>query len=58
VIAKDPDGSKKHRLLSQGGGRYLIPAIRATITFEMKDGRASKLVFSQRGMTLKGARTR
>ena len=56
VTANAPEGTRKHRLLSQGGGRYLIPAIRATITFEIQKGRASKLVFSQRGNTIKGAR--
>jgi imidazolonepropionase-like amidohydrolase len=56
VTANSPEGSRKHRLLSQGGGRYLIPPIRATVTFEMQQGRASKLVFSQRGNTVKGAR--
>jgi len=56
VTAKAPEGTRTHRLLSQGNGRYLIPALRATITFELMQGRASKLVFSQSGISMKGAR--
>jgi imidazolonepropionase-like amidohydrolase len=54
--APDPGGPKRHRLLSQGNGRYLIPAIRAVVTFELREGRAAALILSQQGAQLRGER--
>jgi adenine deaminase len=57
LVARDPKGTKKFRMRPKGGGAYVIREVRGTLTFEIREGRATGVTFSQGGMELKGKRT-
>jgi imidazolonepropionase-like amidohydrolase len=57
LVARDPKGTKKFRMRPKGGGAYAIREVKGTLTFEIREGRATGVTFSQGGTELKGTRT-
>jgi imidazolonepropionase-like amidohydrolase len=56
MTATDKSGSRTLRLRSQGGGVYLMPEVKARVTFEVQQGRATTMIGNQGGATFKAAR--
>jgi hypothetical protein len=54
LSAQGSKGTERWRLLAQGAGIYLIPEIKAKVSFQMDVGHASALVFIQNGAEIKG----
>jgi imidazolonepropionase-like amidohydrolase len=56
LTAHDPKGDRTLRLRSQGGGVYLMPEVKAKVSFELRDGRAVALIANQGGGQIKALR--
>ena len=57
LVARDPKGTKKFRMRPKGEGAYAVREVKGTLTFEIREGRATGVKFSQGGMELTGKRT-